>query len=92
MKKLILLLLFAAESAFAGTTRVTNATFGAVNKEDEKALLQLAADGNKDGILALVEQGKCLPLERGMGGVWADQDVLRRNIDHGNCDSHECSE
>jgi hypothetical protein len=75
MKTLILLLILAAGSALAGTKWVTKTTFGAVNEQDEKTLLQLAAEGNKDGILALVKQGKCVRIERGIGGEWADQDV-----------------
>jgi hypothetical protein len=74
IKKVVLVLILAAASAIAETKWVMKTTFGAGNEEDAKALLRLATAGDKEGILALVKQGKCIPVERGIGGEWADQD------------------
>jgi len=74
IRKVVLVLVLSAASAVAETKWVTKTTFGAVSEEDAKALLRLAAAGDREGILALVKQGKCIPVERGIGGEWADQD------------------
>jgi hypothetical protein len=74
IQKIVLLLILAAGSSIAETKWVIKTTFGAGNKEDAKALLRFATAGDKEGILALVKQGKCIPIERGIGGEWADQD------------------
>jgi thioredoxin-related protein len=75
VKTLILSMFLVAPFAFAETKWVTAATFGAVKKEDEKALLELAAKGDKEGVLAMIKQGKCLPVAGGTGGLWAGQDA-----------------
>jgi hypothetical protein len=74
IKKILLVLILSAASTIAETKWVIKTAFGAGNEEDAKALLRLAAAGDKEGILALVKQGKCIPVERGIGGEWADQD------------------
>jgi hypothetical protein len=45
---------------------VVKSTFGSFKEEDEETLLKTAVAGNGDGIMALVKQGKSIPLERGI--------------------------
>lgn len=55
---------------------VVKSTFGSFKKEDEEALLKSAVSGDADGIMALVKEGKSIPLERGIKALVLYEDKL----------------
>jgi thioredoxin-related protein len=55
---------------------VVKSTFGSFKEEDEEALLKMAVAGDADGIMALVKEGKSIPLERGIKALVLYEDKL----------------
>src|SRR5271165_1609345 len=87
MKRLLILLLliwtvgpaFSKEGESTGDNAkmwVVKSTFGSFKEEDEEALLTMAVAGNGDGIIALVKQGKSIPLERGIKALVLYEDKI----------------